>query len=109
MQEREKAVKKEILENYCNAKPGSIVAEIRMKLGDDLVIQLLANFSGRLIYLPNKSSLRRASLPMLIKNRLRGLKSGTAVFKAQVGILSDVYKLTQKAIIKINKEGCYTR
>lgn len=109
MQESEKAVKKEILENYCLAKPSSIVAEIRARLGDEAIIQLLAHFSGRLLYIPNKSSLRRATLPMLIKERLRGLKPGSVPFKAQVGILSDVYKLTKKTIIKIDKEGVFTR
>lgn len=109
MQESEKAVKKTILDEYCRAKPGSVVAEIRIKLGDDLIIQLLDTFSGRLIYLPTRSSLKRATLPMLITERLRGLKPDSVPFKAQVGILSDVYKLTQKAIIKINKTGRYTR
>jgi len=109
MQKSEKAIKQKILENYCQSKPASIVAEIRTKLGDDVIIKLLDDFSGRLIYLPNKSSLKRAALPWLIKERLRGLKPGSVPFKAQVGILSDVYKLTQKAIIKINKEGIFTR
>ena len=109
MKESEKAIKKKILDEYCQAKPGSIVAEIRTKLGDDVIIELLDKFSGRLIYLPNKSSLKRAALPWLIKERLRGLKPGSGVFKAQVGILSDVYKLTQKAVIKINKDGVFTR
>jgi len=109
MKESEKAIKQKILDEYCRARPASIVAEIRTKLGDDLIIQLLDRFSGRLLYLPNKSSLKRASLPWLIKERLRGLKPGSGVFKAQVRILSDVYKLTQKSIIKINKEGIFTR
>ena len=107
--ESEKAIKKKILDEYCHAKRGSIVEEIRMKLGDELIIQLLDNFSGRLIYMPNKSSLRRAALPMLIKERLRGLEPGSGIFKAQVGILADVYKLTQKSIKAINKKGIYTR
>jgi len=109
MKENEKAIKTKILENYCQAKPGSIVAEIRTKLEDDVVIQLLDTFSGRLIYLPNKSSLKRAALPWLIKERLRGLKPGSGVFIAQVGMLSKYYKMTKKAIMKINKEGIYSR
>ena len=109
MIEKHKEIKKKILDEYCRAKPGSVVAEIRTKLGDDLIIQLLDTFCGRLIYLPTRSSLKRATLPMLITERLRPLKPGSGVFKAQVGILSDVYKLTQKAVIKINKEGVFTR
>lgn len=109
MEESEKAIKQKILDEYCQAKSGSIVTEIRTKLGDDVIIQLLDSFSGRLIYLPNKSSLKRAALPWLIKERLRGLNPGSGVFKAQVRILSDVYKLTQKSIMKINKEGSFTR
>lgn len=109
MKESEKAIKTKILVEYCQAKSSSIVAEIRMKLGDDVIIQLLDNFSGRLIYLPNKSSLKRAILPMLIKERLRGLKPGSGVFKAQVGILSKYYKMTQKAILKMNQKGVYSR
>ena len=109
MKESEKILKKRILDEYCQAKRGSIVAEIRLRLGDDLIIQLLDNFSGRQIYLPEKSSMRRAVLPMLIKDRLRGLKPGSGVFKAEVSILSDIYKLTQKAIKQINRKGSYTR
>ena len=109
MQESGKVIKKKILDEYCQEKPGSIVAEIRTKLGDEVIIQLLDNFSGRLLYLPNKSSLKRAILPMLIKERLRGLKPGSGLFKAQVGILSEYYKLTQKAVMKINKKGVYSR
>lgn len=109
MLEREKIIKKKILDEYCQAKPGSIVAEIRTNLGDDLIIQLLDNFSGRLIYLPEKSSMRRAALPMLIREELRGLEPGTSEFKAKVRNLSEYYKLTQKAIIKINKKGIFTR
>lgn len=109
MKESEKVIKKKILECYCHAKRGSIVEEIREKLGDDLIIRLLDDFSGRLIYMPNKSSLRRAALPMLIIEELRGLEPGSSEFKAKVKILSEYYKLTQKAIKQINKKGLYTR
>jgi len=109
MQEREKAIKQKILESYCQAKRGSILTELRDKVGDDLVIELVDNFSGRLIYIPNKSSLKRAALPMLVRAELRGLESGSNEFKAKVKILSEYYKLTQKAVIKIDKEGVFLR
>jgi len=109
MKESEKAIKKKILDEYCHANPGSIVAEIRTNLGDYLIIQLLDNFPGRLIYLPEKSSLRRAGLPMLIKEELRGLEPGSSEFKTKVKNLSEYYKLTQKAIKAINRKGSYTR
>lgn len=105
----EKILKKKILENYCQAKRSSILAELRVKLGDDLTIALLDNFSGRLIYLPNKSSLRRAALPMLIKEELKGFEPGTSEFKAKIKNLSEYYKLTQKAVKKINRKGVYSR
>ena len=109
MVKSEKIIKKKILENYCHVKPGSIVAELRVKLGDDATIQLLYDFSGRLIYMPNKSSLRRATLPMLIIEELKGLEPGSDEFKIKVRNLSEVYKLTQKAIKRINKKGIFTR
>jgi len=109
MLESEKILKKKILDEYCQAKPGSIVAEIRTKLGDDVIIELLDSFSGRLIYLPEKSSMRRAALPMLIIEELKGLEPGSDEFKIKVRNLSEVYKLTQKAIKRINKKGIFTR
>lgn len=109
MIEKHKEIKKKILENYCQAKRSSIVAELRVRLGDDVIIQLLDNFSGRLIYLPEKSSLRRAALPMLVKAELKGLVSGSDLFKEKVRELAKFYKLTQKAITKINKKGIFVR
>lgn len=109
MKEREKILKKGILESYCRVKPSSIVEELRMKLGDDVTIQLLDYFSGRAIYLPEKSSLRRAVQPMLIRQELKGFESGSDLFKIKVKNLSKYYKLTQKAVIKINKRGIFAR
>lgn len=109
MVKSEKIIKKKLLENYCQAKRSSILAELRVKLGDDLTIALLDNFSGRLIYIPNKSSLRRAALPMLIKEELRGFDPGTSKFKTKVKALAEFYKITQKAVKKINQKGIYTR
>ena len=109
MKETEKVIKKEILENYCNAKRGSIVEELRMKLGDDLIIKLIDDFSGRLIYIPNKTSLRRASLPMLIKAELKGIEPSSPEFKSKVKVLAEYYKLTQKSIKQINRKGVYSR
>lgn len=109
MKESEKVIKEKILDEYCRSKPGSIVAEIRARLGDEAIIQLLDKFSGRLIYIPNKSSMKRAVLPLLIRAELKGLDPGSNEFRARVKNLSDVYKLTQKAIIKINKEGVFSR
>ncbi len=109
MKEQERAIKQKILENYCHGKRGSIVAELRAKLGDDVTIQLLDNFSGRLIYVPDKSSLRRASVPMLIKEELKGLEPGSPEFKIKIRNLSKFYKLTQKSIKAINKMGIYSR
>lgn len=109
MKESEKVIKKKILECYCYAKRGSIVEEIREKLGDDLIIRLLDDFSGRLIYMPNKSSLRRAALPMLIRAELQGLEPGSDEFKTKVKVLAEFYKITQKAVKQINKTGKYTR
>lgn len=109
MKESEKAIKKKILESYCQAKRGSILTELRAKLGDELVIRLLDDFSGKLIYFPNKSSFRRAQMPMLIRAELQGLEPDSDKFKARVKSLSEYYKLTQKAIIKINKKGIFAR
>ena len=109
MNEREKAIKQKILDEYCQAKPGSIVAEIRTKLGDDLTIALLDNFSGRLFFIPNKSSLRRSALPMLIEQELKGVEPNSPKFKAKIKVLAEYYKLTQKAIKQINRKGVYSR
>jgi len=109
MKESEKMIKKKILDEYCQAKRGSIVAEIRTKLGDDLIIKLIDNFSGRLIYLPEKSSMRRAVLPMLIRAELQGLGPGSSEFKTKVKALAKFYKLTQKSIKQINRKGIFVR
>ena len=109
MNEREKILKKKILENYCQMKRGSIVSELRVKLGDDLTIALLDNFSGRLLFIPNKSSLRRSALPMLIEQELKGVEPNSPKFKAKVKVLAEFYKITQKAVKKINQKGIYTR
>lgn len=109
MIEKHKAIKKRILECYCQAKRDSIVEEIRVKLGDDLIIKLIDDFSGRLIYIPNKSSLRRASLPMLVRSELRGVEPNSSEFKAKVKTLAEYYKLTQKAVKQINRKGIFTR
>lgn len=109
MLEKEKIIKKKILDEYCQAKRGSIVEELRMKLGDDVTIKLVDNFSGRLLFIPSKSSFRRAALPMLIKEELKGVEPGSDEFKTKVKNLSEYYKLTQKAIKVINKKGSYTR
>lgn len=109
MTKKERIIKEKILENYCRVKPHSIVAEVQQKLGDDVIIKLLNNFSGRLIYLPSKSSLKRAALPMLVKAELKGLVPGSDLFKAKVKILSKFYKLTQKAIKQINRKGIFLR
>jgi len=109
MLESEKIVKKGILENYCQAKHGSILTELREKLGDDVTIKLIEDFSGRLIYIPSKSSLKRTASPMLIRAELKGFEPGSDEFKAKVKMLADYYKLTQKAIKKINKRGIFER
>ena len=109
MKEKHKEIKKIILENYCQMKRGLILAELRTKLDDDVIIQLLDDFSGRLIYIPTKSSLRRAALPMLIEQELKGIEPGSSEFKIKVKNLSQFYKLTQKAIKTINRKGIYTR
>ena len=109
MKESEKDIRQKILDEYCQSKRGSIVEQIQEKLGDDATIKLLDDFSGRLLYLPNKSSLRRAALPMLIRRDLQGLEPGSDKFKARVKNMSDFYKLTQKAVIKINKKGIFLR
>lgn len=109
MIESEKVVKKKILENYCKMKHGSVLAELRENLGDDVTIKIVDNFSGRLLFVPNKSSLRRATMPMLIIEELRGLEPDSDLFKIKVKNLSEYYKLTQKAIMKINKRGIFTR
>ena len=109
MSNKEKIVKKQILESYCQIKRGSILTELRTKLGDDLIIQLLDTFSGRLIYLPNKSSLKRAALPMLVRAELQGLEPSSDKFRAKVKVLAGYYKLTQKAVRRINKKGIFSR
>jgi len=109
MLESEKMLKKGILENYCQAKRGSILIELREKLGDDVTIKLIKDFSGRLIYIPNKSSMRRVELPTIIRVELQGVEPDSDEFKAKVKELAELYKLTQKAIKRINKKGIFTR
>jgi len=109
MIESEKAIKKKILENFCQTKHGSVLAELREKLGDDVTIKIVDNFSGRLLFIPNKSSLRRATMPMLIIEELRGLEPDSDLFKIKVKNLSEYYKMTQKAIKQMNQKGVYSR
>jgi len=109
MQEREKIIKKEILKNYCQMKRGSVLTELRAKLGDDATIKLIDNFSGKIIYIPNESSLGRATMPMLIRAELHALNPKSDEFKSAVRQLAEFYKTTQKAIVKMNKSGVYSR
>lgn len=109
MKESENAIKAKILESYCQAKRSSIVVELRVKLGDTATIRLVDDFAGRPIYIPSKSSLRRAAMPMLIRAELQGLEPKSKEFALKVRELARFYKITKKVIKQINRKGVYSR
>ena len=102
-------IKKKVLANYCSAKPDSKLALILDKLGIEVAIQLVDLFQGQALSLPSRSSLQRAALPLIIREDLDGLKSESEPFKMKVKNLSKFYKVTKKAIIKMNETGKYQR
>ncbi len=109
MTEKEKIIKKQILRNYARAKPTSIVPEIIKKLGLVTTVRIFDEFQGRHIYFPRNSSLKRAALPIIIKEELDKIEPGSNDFKSAVKQFADFYKTTQKAIIKMYKKGVYLR
>ena len=98
-----------VLTNYCLACPISLLAKISDGGGEELAIEMMVSFQGKIVAFPTRNALRRLMIPVKIQKNLFLLLVGSDEFKKRVKQLSKTYKLPKRAIMEMNKTGKYTR
>lgn len=107
--EKEQKLKRDIVFDYCKARPNSALAKINEELGIDIAVKILDLFQGKSASFPTSDSLKRAVMPKLIQRHLFMVNPDSELFVKRVKQLSKLYKLSKRAIIEMNKKGIYTR
>ncbi len=100
---------RQIVIDYCRAKPNSTLAKIKEGVGFGAAVKMVDIFGGQTIAIPVQSSLKRSAKPMLIQEQLYGLNPNSSDFKEEVKKLAKIFKIPKRAVEEMNKTGVYKR
>jgi hypothetical protein len=87
-----------LIELYSRRTPRSLIARLASTLGAEATARLLQNFSGEILYVPQKSSFFRFAMPYIVRDELKGLKPRTAEFREKVDFLASAYGIDRQRI-----------
>jgi hypothetical protein len=89
---------------YKKICPRDIISRLATEIGSVSTAELLKNFSGKLIYIPQRSAAFRMLLYLAGKEATRGLRAGSRKYKAALAEVADIYGVPRYRIIKILKK-----
>ena len=98
-------------ENYvadiAKKRPRSQLDKLIDMFGENIASAIMVTFAGSTLHFPNKSTLTRVATVKYIQQELKSLRRGRAEFDRRGAKLSMLFGKSEKAIMRIYKNGKY--